>query len=165
MKVSCEIIKDLLPLYHDGVCSNESRQMVEEHLSECEKCRLELKAIDNMLTIPNTKQNLDDAKAVKELSKKWKYSLTKSMMYGALVAFLVNNIAWVYLWFVNNTGNNIVPSILWCIVNIIWLIAEIICSKKSDYPVYKNWRIWICSLFFLIALFTLAIYLFSASMP
>lgn len=87
MKVSCEIIKDLLPLYHDGVCSNESRQMVEEHLSECEKCRLELKAIDNMLTIPNTKQNLDDAKAVKELSKKWKYSLTKSMMYGALVAF------------------------------------------------------------------------------
>ena len=42
MKVSCEIIKDLLPLYHDGVCSNESRQMVEEHLSECEKCRLDL---------------------------------------------------------------------------------------------------------------------------
>lgn len=110
-------------------------------------------------------QNLDDAKAVKELSKKWKQSLTKLMMYGALAAFLVNNIAWAYLWLVNNTGNNIVPSILWCSVNIIWLIAEIICTKKSDYPVYKNWRIWICSLFLLIALFTLAIYLFTASMP
>ena len=165
MKGSCEIIRDLLPLYHDGVCSNESRQMVEEHLSECEKCRLELKSIDDMLTIPNTKQNLDDAKASKELSKKWRHSLTKAMMYGALVAFLVNNIAWIYLWFVNNTGNNIVPSILWCIVNTIWLIAEVICTKKSDYPIYKNWRIWICSLFLLIALFTLAIYLFTASMP
>lgn len=74
-------------------------------------------------------------------------------------------IALVYLWFVNNTGNNTAASVLWCIVNIIWLIAEIICTKKSEYPIYKNWRVWICSLFLLLALFTLAVYLFTASMP
>lgn len=38
-KLSCEIIKDLLPLYSDGVCSPESRQAVEEHLPDCPACR------------------------------------------------------------------------------------------------------------------------------
>ena len=34
-----EIVMDLLPLYHDGVCSAASRAAVEEHLKECEVCR------------------------------------------------------------------------------------------------------------------------------
>lgn len=39
MKNSCQIIQDLLPLYHDGVCSEESKKVVREHLEDCEKCR------------------------------------------------------------------------------------------------------------------------------
>lgn len=39
MKVSCEIIEDLLPLYADDVCSSESRRAVQKHLQECPKCR------------------------------------------------------------------------------------------------------------------------------
>lgn len=39
MKLSCEVIKDLLPLYEDEVCSEESRALVEEHLAECAECR------------------------------------------------------------------------------------------------------------------------------
>ena len=35
MKTPCNVIRDLLPLYHDGVCSPESRQLVEEHLEKC----------------------------------------------------------------------------------------------------------------------------------
>lgn len=45
MKISCEIIKDLLPLYLDGVCSNDSKVMVEEHLAECDSCKAELHAM------------------------------------------------------------------------------------------------------------------------
>ncbi|MDR0952373.1 MAG: zf-HC2 domain-containing protein [Oscillospiraceae bacterium] len=39
MKTSCEIIRDLLPLYCDGVLSAASRELVEEHLNECADCR------------------------------------------------------------------------------------------------------------------------------
>lgn len=39
MKYDCEVIKDLLPLYLDEVCSEESKQMIEQHMSECESCR------------------------------------------------------------------------------------------------------------------------------
>ena len=38
MKLSCEVIKDLLPLYYDKVCSEETKVIVEEHLNECENC-------------------------------------------------------------------------------------------------------------------------------
>lgn len=39
MKYSCKIIQDLLPLYIDDVCSDESKNAVEEHLTECATCR------------------------------------------------------------------------------------------------------------------------------
>lgn len=39
MKYPCEMIRDLLPLYIDGVCSETSREIVEEHLSGCQPCR------------------------------------------------------------------------------------------------------------------------------
>ena len=35
----CEVIKDLLPLYVDDICSEKSKYIIEEHLVECEKCR------------------------------------------------------------------------------------------------------------------------------
>ena len=38
MKIDCNVIRDLLPLYADGACSEESRVMVEEHLQECQSC-------------------------------------------------------------------------------------------------------------------------------
>ena len=36
MKVACKVIEDLLPLYRDQVCSRESRDMVDEHLKDCQ---------------------------------------------------------------------------------------------------------------------------------
>ncbi|TYO93289.1 zf-HC2 domain-containing protein [Desulfallas thermosapovorans] len=38
-KYECEIIRDLLPLYADGVASRASLEMVEHHLAECASCR------------------------------------------------------------------------------------------------------------------------------
>ena len=41
MKIPCGIIKDLLPLYHDGVVTFETQTAVEEHLASCRSCREE----------------------------------------------------------------------------------------------------------------------------
>ena len=46
-KFDCNIIQDLLALYHDGVCSEESREAVEQHLAECEKCRNTARLLGN----------------------------------------------------------------------------------------------------------------------
>ena len=85
MRVSCEVIKDLLPLYHDGVCSNDSKAMVEEHLAECENCKAELQAMDEIIPMRNTGQNLREAESIKQLSKKWRKGMLKSFLKGALI--------------------------------------------------------------------------------
>lgn len=38
MNKDCEVIRDLLPLYADDVCSGRSRELIEEHLQECPDC-------------------------------------------------------------------------------------------------------------------------------
>ena len=44
--MKCEIIRDLIPLYLDKVCSEDSRKLVEEHLAECSECRKYMKELD-----------------------------------------------------------------------------------------------------------------------
>lgn len=89
MKISCEIIKDLLPLYHDSVCSPESRHTVEEHLSCCDDCREELAAMNKDISITNKEGNVSEAEVIKSLSKRWKKRLNKSLLKGALIMLLV----------------------------------------------------------------------------
>ena len=72
MKQSCEIIKDLLPLYIDDACSAESKKSVEEHLQECIDCKIELVNLKN--DIPNAGQlkYRDEVNALKTIKKKKK---------------------------------------------------------------------------------------------
>lgn len=39
MSLTCGIVKDLLPLYAENLCGDESREAVEAHLETCESCR------------------------------------------------------------------------------------------------------------------------------
>ena len=50
----CDVVQDLLPLYYDDACSASSRELVEAHLEDCEKCRrtyeeLKNETIDTMI--------------------------------------------------------------------------------------------------------------------
>lgn len=47
--MKCELIQDLLPLYHDECCSDESVRVVEEHLQSCPACRAVLQDIKTSL--------------------------------------------------------------------------------------------------------------------
>lgn len=39
MKIECDIVKDLLPLYVEQISSEASNRVIEEHLAECEQCK------------------------------------------------------------------------------------------------------------------------------
>lgn len=41
MKITCDVIQDLLPLYVDDAVSEDSRILVEEHLKDCDTCKKE----------------------------------------------------------------------------------------------------------------------------
>lgn len=37
--ISCDLVKDLLPIYVDGLCSEESRNIINNHLDMCQECK------------------------------------------------------------------------------------------------------------------------------
>lgn len=50
MKLSCKIAEDLLPLYLDDSCSEDSRAALEEHLKECPSCQSKLTRMRSSIT-------------------------------------------------------------------------------------------------------------------
>jgi len=50
-KVSCEIIRDMLPLYNDKLCSEDCKRMLEDHLLECNNCKVELEKLQDEIYI------------------------------------------------------------------------------------------------------------------
>ena len=87
MSKQCKIVEDLLPLYHDGVCSEESRQMVDEHLAQCEDCRKILDQIDGELVSPQAKDA--DIKPLKNISKAVKKGKKEALITGISIALIV----------------------------------------------------------------------------
>lgn len=76
--MNCEIIKDLLPLYIDSCCSNQSKEAVKTHLDKCSNCK---KMLDSMQTnIPETIEPVSVSKPPKKV-KIWLASMLQSVMF------------------------------------------------------------------------------------
>lgn len=87
-KFDCEIIKDLLPLYADNVCSEKSVKIVEEHLSDCSDCSEEFRKIKECPVVPEVDEDMK--KAVKNAGKRIKKGKKKTIIETiALVLILV----------------------------------------------------------------------------
>ncbi len=44
--MNCNVVKDLIPLYIDGCCSEESKKIIEEHIKTCNSCKTLLKEMN-----------------------------------------------------------------------------------------------------------------------
>lgn len=68
--MSCDVVQDLLPLYIDKCCSEESRDIVESHLNECADCKAVFESMccdcagdGNELFTPQKLNKINDWKA------------------------------------------------------------------------------------------------------
>lgn len=84
MKTSCEIIKDILPLYCDEVCSEETRKLVEEHIGDCPSCAALLEKLRTDCHIIDTQDQLKETDVFKKASEKWKKSIWRAFYKGAV---------------------------------------------------------------------------------
>lgn len=85
MKLSCEIVQDLLPLYIDEVCSPGSRAAVEAHMKECESCRKELETAGELPQPEPIPEALQEKK--RGTRALWRMRLT--MLLSALAVILI----------------------------------------------------------------------------
>lgn len=51
-EINCNIIRDLLPLYEDGAVSEDTAQLVREHLEGCSACREEYERMHTPTPVP-----------------------------------------------------------------------------------------------------------------
>ena len=84
MKLPCEMIQDLLPLYHDGVCSQVSKTLVEEHLKECPDCAGAMEVLKSDLQMP--KLDADETKPLKTIKRRWR---KKTWLAGLFIGILL----------------------------------------------------------------------------
>ncbi|SHO53288.1 DUF4825 domain-containing protein [Anaerocolumna xylanovorans] len=85
MEKTCDIIKDLLPLYIDGVCSEDSKRAVEEHIEGCESCKRELESYKGEISAVDRQEE----EVIKKISSRWKRSKTKALLTGILAMAVV----------------------------------------------------------------------------
>ncbi len=65
---NCDVIRDLLPLYVDGVCSAASRALVDEHVKTCPSCAKMLSQLQNTACEDSLRQEA----AVVLAPRKWR---------------------------------------------------------------------------------------------
>jgi predicted anti-sigma-YlaC factor YlaD len=140
MILSCEVVKDLLPLYYDKVCSKESCSLIEEHLAQCPQCVNELQKLKMDLEKPSVPEG--EVKAMKRISTEWKkdkkVSFTRGSMFVSALAAIICFISYHII------GAKVLPDgtlvepfalipigYLFVLVFIISLICSLLFSRKQ----------------------------------
>lgn len=105
MKLSCNVVRDLLPLYHDGVCGDESRALVEDHLKECPDCTAILRELRGEIELAHGVP--DDGAVLKKLEMNVRKGKKKAILLGAgaVLALVLLLTAGIYgHWYMDTRG-------------------------------------------------------------
>lgn len=92
MRMNCKVIEDLLPLYLDEVCSEESKQLVEDHLAECEVCRKLVEATTKLEYEKKEEKAVDTAvvkRSFKTVRRRWSVRLAVTFLLISILGILV----------------------------------------------------------------------------
>lgn len=134
MKYNCEVIQDLLPLYTDGICSDASAQMVEEHLKECQSCEKIAKALRDDSVEKTLEKECDHVvlSHEKKVSRKMirAGSITAAVLLIPVIVCLICNLAighaldWFFI---------VLTSLL--VVASVTLVPMLVVEKKAMYTI------------------------------
>lgn len=105
MKTDCDVIQDLLPLYVDGICSEKSRQLVEEHLKTCAVCCAILEQTEQVpdMELPDAlpPEDAGAVRAVKKVRRRWKQSLIAIVLVIPVLLMTVSQVMGMGICFTN----------------------------------------------------------------
>ena len=87
MKATCDIIQDLLPLYCDNACSEESKKVVEAHIQECKQCRDDLSQMKK--EIKREIPQIDKQKIAEKAKNVWSKKKRIAFIAGCLAVMLI----------------------------------------------------------------------------
>lgn len=84
MKLPCDIVQDLLPLYEDDLCSAATREAIEEHLRECESCGKQHTAVQELVEpeveVKPEQEKKAAVKSFKKIRDRWIASIVAILL-------------------------------------------------------------------------------------
>ena len=83
-KLPCELIQDLFPSYIDGLTSDVTNEIVEEHIAECEDCRNRLEAMKEPSVQFMNSQDKEEIDFLKKTRKK-----NQRILFGSIILSIV----------------------------------------------------------------------------
>lgn len=89
MKINCDVINDLLPLYAEKFTSEASNRIVLEHLSNCENCQNELLQITKTMELPANVNDYNNLKKARNRDKRYKIIGIVSVVLVIALFFLI----------------------------------------------------------------------------
>lgn len=121
-KLSCDVIRDLIPTYVDEICSADTKIIVEQHLQECRDC----KNLVEMIKETEIVSVASDAKEIDYMQRIKKYLTRKILIcIGILLLAMVVGIGMS----ISNYG--MVPLSFYYILVPVWMLISYFVS--SDY--------------------------------
>ena len=71
--MNCNVFRDLLPVYLEGLCSGETSKLMEEHAAQCEECRKQMQELEwtqkEEVREPEWEMSIEPLKKVKKRIK------------------------------------------------------------------------------------------------
>lgn len=94
MKIHCDVILDLLPLAKDGVASEESKRLVQEHLINCQSCKKEYETFE---IIKEELVPIKDEKIIASIKRRIYITQLLLLIAGGIIGVaLTNSMAMFY---------------------------------------------------------------------
>lgn len=93
MKLTCNVIRDLLPLYVENIASDDTRALVEEHINLCTDCKKQLEE----MRMPNELPPDTDATLLKKLKRKLSMKKIQTVILSVMIVLVVVITALAYL--------------------------------------------------------------------
>ena len=97
MKISCDVIRDLLPLYVEDMLSNDSKNIVDEHIEQCESCRDELKKLSGD-EVHSCAVNQIENKSIYDTLNKIRKRISFKIQITVLISVIFTSIVAVFAW-------------------------------------------------------------------
>lgn len=95
--MNCNIIKDLLPSYIDGICSEDTAKIVEDHLEHCEECNSCVNSMQRQTAyIQQNPKEVEKAIApFKKINKKRRIQVITAIVMTFLMTFFITTVGYL----------------------------------------------------------------------
>ena len=87
MKLECDVIRDLLPLYAEKLASPASSALVEQHLAACPACRAELEQMEKPVPVQPEPQPDAPLQSIRKTLQKKSIRIAAAAVLAVLCAF------------------------------------------------------------------------------